>query len=250
MDGTLTLDIHQQIATLTFGHPAANSLRPEMLSDLCDLIREADTDPQVKVLIIQSEGERAFCAGASLEALKKVTTEEQGTEFFMGFARLMNSIRNCSKFVIARVQGKVVGGGIGLVAACDYAIARDTASIRLSELSIGIGPYVIEPAVSRKMGKTAFNQLSLDSANWRSAEWAYSKGLYAGCCASLEQLDQEVKSLTERLAGYDLSALQKLNELHWNDTEHWDELLPKKAKITGQLALSEHCQNILHQKHG
>lgn len=249
MEGTLTLTIQHKIATITFGHPAANSLRPEMLADMAGLIEEADTHPEVHVIVIQSEGERAFCAGASLEALKKVTTQDQATEFFMGFAHLINSIRLCSTFVIARVQGKVVGGGIGLVAACDYAIARDAAAIRLSELSIGIGPYVIEPAVSRKIGKTAFNQLSLDSANWRSASWGQSKGLYAESYSSLDEVDAQVQALAQRLASYDTQALQTLNALHWEDTDHWETLLPKNAEITGQLALSKHCQNILHQ-HG
>lgn len=250
MDGTLTLDIRHKIATITFGHPAANSLRQEMLADMIGLIQEADAHPEAHVIIIQSEGERAFCAGASLEALKKVSTPAQATDFFMGFAHLINVLRNCSTFVLARVQGKVVGGGIGLVAACDYAIARDTAAIRLSELSIGIGPYVIEPAVSRKIGKTAFNQLSLDSANWRSADWAQAKGLYAACYSNLEEVDAQIQALAQRLAGYDPQALQTLNALHWDDTKHWETLLPKNAEITGQLALSEHCQNILKNSHG
>lgn len=249
MDGTLTLDIRQKIATITFGHPAANSLCPEMLADMVGLIQEADAHPQIHVIVIQSDGERAFCAGASLEALKKVSTPDQATDFFMGFAQLINAIRSCSTFVVARVQGKVVGGGIGLVAACDYAIAKNTAAIRLSELSIGIGPYVIEPAVSRKIGKTAFNQLSLDSANWRSANWALSKGLYAACYSDLEEVNTQVNTLANRLASYDIQALQKLNALHWNDTKHWETLLPKNAEITGQLALSEHCQNILKNSH-
>ena len=250
MDGTLTLEIRQKIATITFGHPAANSLRPEMLADMVGLIQEADSHPEVHVIVIRSEGERAFCAGASLEALKKVKTEAEATDFFMGFAQLINAIRNCSKFVLARVQGKVVGGGIGLVAACDYVVARNTAAIRLSELSIGIGPYVIEPAVSRKIGKTAFNQLSLDSANWRPADWAQSKGLYAECYADMVQVDNQIQALAQRLASYDMKALKTLNALHWDDTDHWETLLPKNAKTTGQLALSEHCQNILNNSHG
>ena len=168
----------------------------------------------------------------------------------MGFANLINSIRCCSKFIIARVQGKVVGGGIGLVAACDYAIATEAAAIRLSELSIGIGPYVIEPAVSRKIGKTAFNQLSLDSAQWRSATWAHTQGLYAELCADFSTLETRVNALAERLASYGSQALQQLNILHWNDTKHWEELLAKNAAITGKLALSEHCQNILKNLHG
>ena len=250
MEGTLSIEIQNQIAHLTFGHSAANSLTPEMLSDFCYLIREADANPEVKVIVVQSEGDRAFCAGASLQALQQVDSLESGKDFFMGFANLINSIRCCSKFIIARVQGKVVGGGIGLVAACDYAIATEAAAIRLSELSIGIGPYVIEPAVSRKIGKTAFNQLSLDSAQWRSATWAHTQGLYAELCADFSTLDTHVNALSQRLASYGSQALQQLNTLHWNDTEHWEELLAKNAAITGKLALSEHCQNILKNLHG
>lgn len=250
MDGTLTLEIQNQIGTITFSHSAANSLSPEMLDDFCELLRETDKNPEAKVIVIQSDGDRAFCGGASLSALKKVDTLESSTAFFMGFAHLINHLRKCSKFVIARVHGKVVGGGIGLVAACDYALATEAASIRLSELSIGIGPYVIEPAVSRKIGKTAFNQLSLDSTNWRSAQWAHVQGLYAECCPDVESLDTLVTELSKRLASYGTDALNQLNTLHWNDTGHWEELLPKKAAITAKLALSEHCQTILKNIHG
>jgi len=250
MEASLGIEIQHNIARITFGSNAANALSPELLDDLCATIQEVNDNPEAKVLILQSEGDRAFCAGASLNALKKVTTLEAATDFFMGFAKLLNTIRTCSKFVIGRVQGKVVGGGIGLVSACDYAIATEAAAIRLSELSIGIGPYVIEPAVSRKIGKTAFNQLSVDSANWRSAKWAHTKGLYAECCADIADLDTQVNSLAERLAIYSSDALLELNNLHWNDTQHWEELLPKNAAITGQLALSTHCQNILKKSHG
>lgn len=250
MEASLGIEIQNNIARITFGSTAANALSPELLEDLCASIREADANPEAKVLVIESEGDRAFCAGASLDALKRVTTLDAATDFFMGFAKLLNTIRACSKFIIARVQGKVVGGGIGLVSACDYAIATEAAAIRLSELSIGIGPYVIEPAVSRKIGKTAFTQLSLDSAQWRSAKWALDKGLYAECCADREALDRQVNRLAERVASYSSDALLELNQLHWNDTQHWEELLPKNAAKTGQLALSPHCQNILKNSHG
>ena len=161
----------------------------------------------------------------------------------MGFADLLNTIRKMSKFVLASVHEKVVGGGVGLIAACDYAFATHASSIKLSELSIGLGPYVIEPALSRKIGPTAFAQLSLDSAHWKSAQWGLHKGLYAECVADQKALNLSVNKKAERLADYAPEACRELRKLHWKDTQHWDTLLPENAKITAQLALSDFTQN-------
>ncbi len=177
--------------------------------------------------------------------MKTLQTLEEATAFFMGIADLINTLRSLSKFVIGRVHGKVVGGGVGLVAACDYVLANRTAQIKLSELSIGIGPYVIEPVVSRKIGGTAFAQLSLDAHQWKSATWAEDKGLYHALFETQVELDLAVKTNAERFASYPEKAVKTLRKLHWKETEHWDKLLPKNAAITGELALQEATQNIL-----
>jgi len=233
------------IGFLEFGNPAGNSLPSPLLKAFKAGLIALEKDSNVRVIVIQSFGDRAFCGGASLAEMKTLQTLEEATAFFMGIADLINTLRSLSKFVIGRVHGKVVGGGVGLVAACDYVLANRTAQIKLSELSIGIGPYVIEPVVSRKIGGTAFAQLSLDAHQWKSATWAEDKGLYHALFETQVELDLAVKTNAERFASYPEKALKTLRKLHWKETEHWDKLLPKNAAITGELALQEATQNIL-----
>ena len=242
MEGSVHIEKNNKVGRIRFFHPKGNSLPSPLLQKLVKALETAQADPDIGVVVLESEG-NAFCAGASLSELKSLKSLEQGTTFFMGFADLLNRIRKMSKFVLASVQGKVVGGGVGLVAACDYAFATDAALIKLSELSIGLGPYVIEPAVSRKIGSTAFAQLSLNSAQWKSAQWGLEKGLYAECVGHREALNRTVTQNAEKLAGYDPKACQALRKLHWKNTQHWDSLLPENAKITAQLALSDFTQN-------
>ncbi len=233
------------IGFLEFGNPAGNSLPSPLLKAFKAGLIALEKDSNVRVIVIQSFGDRAFCGGASLAEMKTLQTLEEATAFFMGIADLINTLRSLSKFVIGRVHGKVVGGGVGLVAACDYVLANRTAQIKLSELSIGIGPYVIEPVVSRKIGGTAFAQLSLDAHQWKSATWAEDKGLYNALFETQVELDLAVKTNAERFASYPEKAVKTLRKLHWKETEHWDKLLPKNAAITGELALQEATQNIL-----
>ncbi|MDA9811551.1 enoyl-CoA hydratase-related protein [Flavobacteriaceae bacterium] len=233
------------IGFLEFGNPAGNSLPSPLLKAFKAGLFALEKDSNVRVIIIQSFGDRAFCGGASLAEMKTLQTIEEATAFFMGIADLINTLRSLSKFVIGRVHGKVVGGGVGLVAACDYVLANRTAQIKLSELSIGIGPYVIEPVVSRKIGGTAFAQLSLDAHQWKSATWAEDKGLYHALFETQVELDLAVKTNAERFASYPEKAVKTLRKLHWKETEHWDKLLPKNAAITGELALQKATQNIL-----
>lgn len=233
------------IGFLEFGNPAGNSLPSPLLKAFKAGLIALEKDSNVRVIVIQSFGDRAFCGGASLAEMKTLQTLEEATAFFIGIADLINTLRSLSKFVIGRVHGKVVAGGVGLVAACDYVLANRTAQIKLSELSIGIGPYVIEPVVSRKIGGTAFAQLSLDAHQWKSATWAEDKGLYHALFETQVELDIAVKTNAERFASYPEKAVKTLRKLHWKETEHWDKLLPKNAAITGELALQEATQNIL-----
>ena len=242
MEASVHLEKKNKIGRVRFFHPKGNCLTTEMLQKLIKAFKAADADVNIGVIILESQG-NAFCSGASLKELKEVKTLDEATAFFMGFSDLLNTLRKMSKFVLTIVHGKVVGGGVGLVAACDYAFASDAASMKLSELSIGIGPYVIEPAVSRKIGPAAFAQLSLDSAHWKSAQWGLDKGLYAECFNDQQTLHQTVNKKAERLANYGLEACRELRKLHWKDTQNWESLLPKNAKITAQLSLSNFSQN-------
>lgn len=244
-NGSLYTSIQGKIATLEFGHPASNSFPSELLDRLTAELNALSENDTISVIVLKSEGERAFCAGASFNELISIDDYEDGIRFFSGFANVINAMRTCGKIIIGRIQGKAVGGGVGLVSACDYALATEAASVKLSELTIGIGPYVIAPAVQRKIGLAAFSELTIDATSWKTAYWAKEKGLYAKVFESLSELDKEVEALSEKLASYNPEALSELKKILWEDTDYWDTLLLARAKITGKLVLSEFTKNAL-----
>jgi methylglutaconyl-CoA hydratase len=233
------LDVKDKVGYIEFYNPPHNGLPATMLAFLSDLITKAGSDPSISVVVLQSGGDRAFCAGASFEELMAISNIEQGAAFFEGFANVINALRRCPKITIGRVQGKAVGGGVGLAAATDYCMGTHYSEIKLSELTIGIGPFVIEPAVARKMGLSAMSELSLKATNFFSAEWAQQKGLFANVYSSIEDLDREVKLLAQQLCSYNPESLTKLKETLWEGTSDWDELLKKRAAISGRLVLSD-----------
>ncbi|WP_459210152.1 enoyl-CoA hydratase/isomerase family protein [Aquimarina rhabdastrellae] len=245
LDGSLYTKIENKVATIEFGHPASNSFPSILLDRLARAFEELDTNTEAHVIVLKSEGDRAFCAGASFDELLAITTEEEGKEFFSGFAKVINAMRKCSKPVITRVQGKAVGGGVGLISASDYVLATEAAAIKLSELSIGIGPFVIEPAVTRKIGVAAFETLSWDATSWQNAYWAKDHGLYARVFETITELDKEVLLFSEKLAGYNPEALKEMKKATWKGTEEWEELLFERAAISGSLVLSEFTKKAL-----
>ena len=233
------LNVKDNIGYVEFYNPPHNGLPASMLKSLVNLITKAGSDPSVAVVVLKSGGNRTFCAGASFEELKLVSNAEEGTAFFQGFANVISALRCCPKITIGRVHGKAVGGGVGLAAATDYCVASRNSEIKLSELTIGIGPFVIEPAVTRKIGLSAMSQLSLEANKFFSAEWAQQKGLYTNIYSSVEDLDNQVKLLAEQLCSYNLEALTRLKETFWEGTSDWDKLLKKRAAISGRLVLSD-----------
>ncbi|WP_372917183.1 enoyl-CoA hydratase/isomerase family protein [Salegentibacter sp.] len=244
-NGSLYTKIENGIAHLEFGHPASNSFPSVLLERLEKEIEKLSDDENVNVILLKSEGEKAFCAGASFDELVAIETMQAGKLFFSGFANVINAMRKCKKLIVGRVQGKTVGGGVGLVAACDYAMATDAAAIKLSELSIGIGPFVIAPAVERKMGVDALAELSLAAHEWKNAYWAKEKGLYARVFESIKDLDKEITIFIEKLASYNPEALFEMKQILWKDTSHWEELLFERAAISGELVLSDFTKNAL-----
>ncbi len=233
------------IATIEFFHPAHNSLPAEVLSKLANAITRAGRDDNVRVVILKSGGDRSFCAGASFNELMKVDSAEAGLAFFSGFANVINAMRNCPKFIIGRIQGKVVGGGVGLAASTDYCMATKHAAIKLSELTIGIGPFVVGPAVERKLGLSAMSQIAIDANNFYDSEWAKQNGLYSQLFDSVELLDEAVSSFAQKLATYNPEAMAEMKKTFWQGTEHWDILLAERAAISGRLVLSEFTRETL-----
>ncbi len=244
-NGSLYTAIQNGIATIEFGHPASNSFPSELLARLSKELHLISNNEEVTIIVLKSEGEKAFCAGASFNELVAVSNLDEGKAFFSGFANVINAMRICKKPIIGRIQGKVVGGGVGIAAACDYVLATEAASIKLSELTIGIGPFVIGPAVERKMGKAAFTELSFAADEWKNAYWAKEKGLFAKVFNTIEDLDKELDIFTSKLASYNPEALRSLKETLWMDTDHWDKLLIEKAELSGKLVLSDFTKKAL-----
>jgi methylglutaconyl-CoA hydratase len=245
-NGSVSFNLGKGIARIKFQHPKSNSLPGTLLAKLTDIITEAGNNDDVKVIVLESEGEKAFCAGASFDELLEINDFDTGYKFFSGFAAVINAMRKCPKFIIGKIQGKAVGGGVGLVAACDYAIAHESASIRLSEFALGIGPFVVGPAVERKIGKAAFAQFSMD-IQWYDSQWAYNRGLYARVFGTIDEVEQEVQKLASLLAESSLEATAELKQMYWEGTEDWDDLLSKRAKISGKLVLSDYTKNYIRQ---
>lgn len=245
--GSLTTAINNKIATVQFAHPSSNSFPRQLLDALTNALNELSVHPEVNVIILRSEGEGAFCAGASFDELLAVSNVAEGTAFFSGFANLINAMRSCSKIIVGRIHGKAVGGGVGIVAACDYAFATTNAAIKLSELAIGIGPFVIEPAVSRKIGKTAMTQMTLAAHEWKTPEWAMQNGLFAKLLDDQTELDIDMAHFTTKLASYNPEALGQMKKIIWEGTDNWDVLLLERAAISGELVLSDFTKNALTQ---
>lgn len=245
-NGKVAVNLYQGIATVSFHHPKSNSLPSKLLKELTEAINKLSINKDARVIIIRSEGDKTFCAGASFDELTTIKNMKNGKDFFMGFANLLNAMRKCPKFIIARIQGKAVGGGVGIAAAADYTLASSEASVRLSELLLGIGPFVVGPAIERKVGKTAFVTMSID-AEWHDAFWAKQNGLFTKVFANNHDLDEAVAALAKKLSGFNLEAIEQLKKVFWEGTEDWDKLLEQRAEISGKLIQSEFSQNYVKQ---
>lgn len=246
-EGHVRTEIEHGIASVEFYHPASNSLPGAILNNLAKTINDLSIDERVSVIILKSAGEKAFCAGASFDELIAIENKDQGHIFFSGFANVINAMRKCHKLIIGRIQGKAVGGGVGLAASVDYAIATEDAAVKLSELAVGIGPFVVGPAVERKIGLSCFSQLAIDATEWRSAEWAKKHGLYAEIHSSIGDMDDAIQNLAERLAHSSPKAMWELKKIFWRGTEHWDQLLAERAGISGTLVLSDFTRNAINK---
>jgi len=244
-NGAVNLTIENNIGTIEFYHPKGNSLPGALLRKLAQTITDAGENDDIRVVVIKSRGDGAFCAGASFDELIAIEDYDTGKEFFMGFALVLNAMRTCPKLIIVRVHGKTVGGGVGIASAGDYTFAEEKADIKLSELALGIGPFVVGPAVERKVGKSAFSALSIDAANWYSAEWAYSNGLFNKTFGSTYDLDMAIRELTKQLAKSSPEAMRDLKAVLWKGTEDWDLLLEQRAEISGRLVLSEFTKDFI-----
>ena len=245
MQEYVKLNIENQVGYIEFFSPEHNSLPANLLSKLVETITDAGKNDDIKVIVLQSGGDRTFCAGASFKELININDEVSGKVFFSGFANVINAMRKCPKFIIGRIQGKTVGGGVGIASATDYCMATKFASIKLSELNVGIGPFVVGPAVERKLGLSGMSQIAIDANTFYPAEWAKQKGLFTHIFETTEQLDEAVKAFAEGLSKYNSEAMKEMKSMFWNGTEDWDTLLAERAKISGRLVLSDFTKETL-----
>lgn len=245
-NGTIKIRIEAKIATITFNHSASNSFPSALLQKLTNELNFLSTNDTVNIVVLKSEG-KTFCAGASFDELLSITDFITGEKFFSGFANVINAMRKCSKIIVGKVHGKAVGGGVGLIAACDFVFATTEASVKLSEIAIGIGPFVIEPAVSRKIGKTAMSEMTLQPNIWQVPEWALEKGLYTDVLSNQNNMDIKALAFAKELASYNPEALAEMKKVFWEGTENWDTLLYERAAISGKLVLSDFTKNALSQ---
>ena len=240
-------ETHQGITTIEFFHPQSNSLPGKILEELAKEIHFAGTHNETNVIILKSAGDKTFCSGASFDELMAIKNETEGLQFFSGFAHVINAMRKCPKLIIGRIQGKCVGGGVGLAASVDYAIATNKADVKLSELAVGIGPFVVGPAVERKIGTAAFSALAIDATMWRNSDWAKLKGLFSEVHESIENMDEAIFKLSNTLAHSSPQAMAEMKKIFWKDTAHWDELLIERAKISGKLVLSDFTKRAIEK---
>ena len=247
MDSYVKLHIENSIGTIEFFHPQSNSLPSTILNKIAHTIKQVSVNDDVKVVILKSGGDRVFCAGASFDELLEIKDPKSGKEFFSGFANVINAARKCPKFIIGREQGKAVGGGVGMAASVDYCFASKFASIKLSELSIGIGPFVVGPPIERKIGLSAFSQLAINATNWHDANWAREKGLFFELHDNAKEMDIAILNLATKLSLSNSESMKELKEIMWAGTNHWDELLIERAAISGERVLSDFTKKTLEK---
>jgi methylglutaconyl-CoA hydratase len=240
-EGSVDVEVQDSIATVRFSHPKSNSLPSALLQRLAKEIGDVSANSGIKAIVLRSEGEKAFCSGASFDEMKAVADAPSGKEFFSGFAKVILAMTRAPQFVVTRVQGKTTGGGVGLVAASDYALAVKSASLKLSELAVGLGPFVIGPVVERKVGRGPFAAMSID-ADWRDAEWAERHGLYSRVFDDAKDMDRALDALLQFIAAANPEAIRQLKHAMWSDTSDWEQLMDRRAAISGALALSAHTR--------
>lgn len=236
-----------KIAEVEFFHPAGNSLPSYMLKDLTTSFEKIAQQKEIHVIVLKSGGDKAFCGGASFDELIQIENIEQGRHFFSGFANLINAMRKAPQIIIGRIHGKTVGGGIGLACACDYTIGSRQAQLKLSELAVGIGPFVVGPAIERKAGISALSEMALEPASWKSAEWAFHKGIFQFLANDISELNEKTDALSLQLTEYNPDALIELKKIFWQNTDHWDTLLIQRAEISGQLVLGDFVKSFIQK---
>lgn len=234
-------ELKNSVAEITFGTSKSNSLPGAILEKLAKTILEEGGKKEVKAILLKSEGEKAFCAGASFDELLEIAELETSKKFFGGFAKVLNAMRNCGKIVVVRVQGKTTGGGVGIACGADYCFATKHSALALTELNLGIGPFVIGPYVERKIGKSQFAAMAID-ADFRSATWAEQHNIYHSVSDSIQEMDEKLDEFLLTLAGRSADALALIKKVSWEGTDHFYDLMPARIHMSASLILEDYAK--------
>ena len=245
--GYVKVEVKNGVGQIEFFHPKSNSLPAALLKEITEGLNTLSENNEVLVIHLKSGGEKSFCAGASFDELLEVSNEEEGKAFFSGFARVILAIKNAPKFVVAQIQGKAVGGGVGIVAACDFVVATEEASLKLSELSIGIGPFVVGPALERKIGLAHFSNMTLNPTSWKTANWGKEIGLYSEVVSSIIDLNKRLKEIITLYKTYSPEAMLEIKKMLWEEWFDLDEVMSRRAEQSGSLVLSDFTRNKLKE---
>ncbi len=238
MQPFVTSEIRNSISEITFGTPKSNSLPGEILEKLAQTILIEGKKEEVKAILLKSEGEKVFCAGASFDELLEIDELEASKKFFGGFAKVLNAMRSCGKIVVVRVQGKTTGGGVGIACGADYCFATKNAALALTEINLGIGPFVIGPYVERKIGKSQFSAMAID-ADFRSAEWAEQHNIYHSVSETIAEMELKLGIFLDKLSARSDEALALIKKVSWEGTEHFEELMPERIHMSASLILED-----------
>lgn len=245
-DGTVTVSIADGVGTVEFAHPKGNSLPAQLLNLLAREITAVGENPDARVIVLRSAGTGAFCAGASFDEFTALADAAAGKEFFLGFSRVIMAMVRAPKFVLTRVHGKAAGGAIGVIAASDYSIAVRDAAVKLSELQVGIGPFVVGVAIERKLGLAPFQALGVH-ADWHDAAWCERHGLYSMVCDDVAALDAAVAAHAKRLAASNPEAMREMKRIYWEGSERWEAAMDERAAMSGRMVLSDFTRKALEK---
>ena len=246
MTDFVNAQVLNQISHIEFGTSKSNSLPGEILELLAQTILSEAAKVDVKAIVLKSSGEKAFCAGASFDELLQIDELEISKKFFGGFAKVLNAMRTCGKLVIVRVQGKTTGGGVGIACGADYCFATKDSSLALTELNLGIGPFVIGPYVERKIGKSEFTAMAID-ADFRSAQWAERNHIYHVVSDSIEEMDEKLTVFLDTLASRSADALALLKKVSWEGSEHFEKLMPERIQMSASLILEDSAKENINK---
>jgi methylglutaconyl-CoA hydratase len=201
------------VATLTLDRPEVrNAFNDDLIAQLTAAFRQLGGEPDVRCIVLAASG-TAFCAGADLNWMKRMAdyTREENHEDAGRLAEMLRTIFECPKPTVARVQGDAYAGGMGLVAACDIAVAADTVNFCLSEVKLGLIPATISPYVIRAMGPRAAHRYFLTAERFGAAE-ALRIG-YVHEVVAADRLDAKVAEITAALCAAGPEAMKACKRL-------------------------------------